>query len=437
MRTTRQDVLSLSRKFYEEQVSQEFVPGKSYIPPSGKVVDADDLSNLIDASLDMWLTAGRYADDFEAALADYFGLRFSRLTVSGSAANLLALTALTSPKLGDRRLSPGSEVLTVAAGFPTTVSPIVQNRCVPVFVDVDIGTYNVNVEQLAASVTPETKAIMIAHTLGNPFNLAAVKELADEHNLYLIEDCCDALGATYGGESVGTFGDMATLSFYPAHHITMGEGGAVMMNRKSYSRLVESFRDWGRDCWCPPGQDNTCEKRFGWKMGDLPDNYDHKYIYSHLGYNMKTTDMNAAVGLSQLSKVDGFVTARRDNFTWLSEAFRREGLDEHFVLPEATPGSEPSWFGFLLTIRENSPLQRREVVDYLENHRVGTRLLFAGNITKQPAFEGVEYRTPVPLTNSDIIMERSFWIGLWPGIKSEQRNYMMETMVQMTKELVQ
>jgi CDP-4-dehydro-6-deoxyglucose reductase, E1 len=437
MRTTRQDVLSLSRKFYEEQVSQEFVPGKSYIPPSGKVVDADDLSNLIDASLDMWLTAGRYADDFETALADYFGLRFSRLTVSGSAANLLALTALTSPKLGDRRLSPGSEVLTVAAGFPTTVSPIVQNRCIPVFVDVDIGTYNVNVEQLAASVTPETKAIMIAHTLGNPFNLAAVKELADEHNLYLIEDCCDALGATYGGESVGTFGDMATLSFYPAHHITMGEGGAVMMNRKSYSRLVESFRDWGRDCWCPPGQDNTCEKRFGWKMGDLPDNYDHKYIYSHLGYNMKTTDMNAAVGLSQLSKVDGFVAARRDNFTWLSEAFRREGLDEHFVLPEATPGSEPSWFGFLLTIRENSPLQRREVVDYLENHRVGTRLLFAGNITKQPAFESVEYRTPVPLTNSDIIMERSFWIGLWPGIKSEQRNYMMETMVQMTKELVQ
>jgi CDP-4-dehydro-6-deoxyglucose reductase, E1 len=435
MTTTRQDILSLSRRFHEDREIEDFVPGVSYIPASGKIVDADDLAFLIDASLDMWLTAGRYADDLEAALASYTGVRFSRLTVSGSAANLLALTALTSPALGDRRLLPGSEILTVAAGFPTTVAPIVQNNCIPVFVDVDLKTCNVDIDQLAASVTPKTRAIMIAHTLGNPFDLAAVKALADEHGLYLIEDCCDALGATYNGEKVGTFGEMATLSFYPAHHITMGEGGAVLMNRKSFSRLVESFRDWGRDCWCPPGKDNTCEKRFGWKMGNLPDNYDHKYIYSHLGYNMKTTDMNAAVGLSQLSKADKFIAARRENFNWFSKVFRDEGLEEHFLLPEPTPGSDPSWFGFLLTIRESSPLKRREVVDYLETRRIGTRLLFAGNITKQPAFEGVEYRTPVPLTNSDIIMERSFWIGVWPGIKSAQREYILETFTTMTKEL--
>jgi CDP-4-dehydro-6-deoxyglucose reductase, E1 len=436
MKTTRQDVLSLSRKFFEDQTIQKFVPGVTYIPPSGKVVDSDDLANLVDASLDMWLTAGRFSDDFEAALAAYFGVRFSRLTVSGSAANLLAISALTSPKLGDRRLTPGSEVLTVAAGFPTTVTPIVQNQCIPVFVDVDLATCNVNVQQLSDSVTPKTKAIMIAHTLGNPFNLAAVKSIADEHGLYLIEDCCDALGATFDGQNVGTFGEMATLSFYPAHHITMGEGGAVMMNRKSWSRLVESFRDWGRDCWCPPGKDNTCEKRFGWKMGDLPDNYDHKYIYSHLGYNMKTTDMNAAVGLSQLTKADSFIAARRENYTWLFDSFRNAGLEEHFVLPEPTPGANPSWFGFLMTIRKESPLERRQVVEYLEGKRIGTRLLFAGNITKQPAFDGVEYRTPVPLTNTDEIMENAFWIGVWPGIKSEHRLYILETMQHMIKDLI-
>jgi len=431
----RAEILALGKQYLAAKGTPSFIPGQTYIPCSGKVVDGDDLSNLLDASLDMWLTAGRYAEMFEAMIAKRFGLRFSRLTVSGSAANLLAFTALTSPKLHERRIEPGSEVLTVAAGFPTTVAPIVQNGCIPVFVDVDLETFNVDVEKLAAAVTPKTRAIMLAHTLGNPFNLKAVSELAKAHNLYLIEDCCDALGATYAGRSVGTFGDLATLSFYPAHHITMGEGGTVLTNRKSLIKLVESFRDWGRDCWCAPGKDNTCEKRFDWQLGELPHGYDHKYTYSHLGYNMKVTDMQAAIGVSQLEKADGFIAARRANFNALKAAFIAEGLEEYFILPKPTENSDPSWFGFFLTLRDGVPFSRRDCVTYLEEKRIGTRLLFAGNLTRQPAFEGVNYRVVGELTNTDKIMHDSFWIGVWPGIQDAQRNYIIETFKRMVKDL--
>lgn len=432
----RQNILGMCDEYFTSKGQAEFVPGETYIPCTGKVVDAQDLRYLVDASLDMWLTTGRYCDQFEASLAERCGLKHARLTVSGSAANLLAFTALTSWKLHDRAIAPGSEIITVAAGFPTTVAPIVQNRCVPVFVDVELETGNVDVERLAAAIGPKTRGIMLAHTLGNPFNVAAVAALAKEHGLYLVEDCCDALGASFGGQKVGTFGDFATLSFYPAHHITMGEGGAVLTNRKSLITLAESFRDWGRDCWCPPGKADSCEKRFEWKLGELPYGYDHKYTYSHLGYNMKATDMQAAIGVSQLSKLDDFVARRRENFALLTQAFRDEGLDEHLLLPQATPGSEPSWFGFLLTIRDGSPLDRRAAVAYLESHKVGTRLLFGGNLIRQPAFRGVEHRVVGDLTNTDKIMNGSFWIGVWPGIGAAQRAYIVETFKSMVKELV-
>lgn len=433
----RAEILNLSAAYIESKGTQEFVPGKTFIPCSGKVVDAADLRALMDASLDMWLTAGRYSELFESMLAKKFGLRFSRLTVSGSAANLLAFTTLTSWKLNDRRIMPGSEVITVAAGFPTTVAPIIQNGCVPVFVDVDLETFNVDVARLADAVTPKTRAIMLAHTLGNSFNLKAVMDIAKQHNLFVIEDCCDAFGTTYDGRMVGTFGDMATLSFYPAHHITMGEGGAVLTNRKSLITLCESFRDWGRDCWCPPGESNTCEKRFDWQLGTLPYGYDHKYTYSHIGYNMKATDMQAALGVSQLEKVDGFVQARKNNFNELTQAFIAEGLDEYFVLPKATPGSDPSWFGYLLTIRDGAPFKRRDVVTYLENKQIGTRLLFAGNLTRQPAFDHVDYRVVGPLSNTDKLMNDAFWIGVWPGIEVRRRAYIIETFITMVKELAQ
>ena len=430
----RQQILSLGDEFFTEQESRKkFVAGETYIPCAGKVLDADDLRHLLDASLDMWLTAGRYASEFEQALAARFGLQHCRLTVSGSAANLLAFTALTSWKLHERRIAPGSEVITVAAGFPTTVAPIVQNGCTPVFVDVDLETANVNVENLAAAIGPKTRAIMLAHTLGNPFNVGAVAALAKEHNLYLIEDCCDALGATFDGRHVGTFGELATISFYPAHHITMGEGGAVLMNRKSLATLVESYRDWGRDCWCAPGDANTCGKRFDWRMCGMPEGYDHKYTYAHIGYNMKATDMQAAVGVSQLQKADRFIAARRDNFAKLTAAFREQGLDEHFMLPQATENSAPSWFGFLLVVRDDSPLNRRDVVRYLEDHKVGTRLLFGGNLTRQPAFREVDYRVVGDLTNTDKLMNDAFWIGVWPGIDEAQRDYMVSTFVEMVK----
>ena len=434
-RDLRAEIIAKGHEFMAERENPTFVPGTTYIPPSGKVIEADDLEHLLDASLDLWLTAGRYAEQFEKMISEFMGLKNARLTVSGSAANLLAFSALTSQKLNDRRIEAGSEVLTVAAGFPTTVAPIVQNGCIPVFVDVDLTTHNVDVEKLASAITPKTRAIMLAHSLGNPFNLRAVSELASLHNLYLIEDCCDALGATYEGRGVGTFGDLATLSFYPAHHITMGEGGAVLTNRKSLVKLVESYRDWGRDCWCAPGKDNTCGKRFEWNLGDLPRGYDHKYTYSHLGYNMKATDMQAAIGVSQLKKADRFIEQRRKNFDALKGAFISEKLDEYFYLPVATEYSKPSWFGFPLTLRDDAPFTRHDVVTYLEEKMIGTRLIFAGNITRQPAFKKVNYRVHGDLVNTDKIMNDSFWIGVWPGIDLDRREYMVQTFSRMVKEI--
>lgn len=435
MSDTREDILRSVKNFYQAQPAREFVPGQTYIPVTGKIVDAEDCAALVDSALDMWLTAGRFAREFEKSLAKRAGGAWSRMTVSGSAANLLAFTALTSPKLEDKRILPGSEVITVAAGFPTTVAPIIQNGCIPVFVDVDLATHNIDVTQLERALTPKTRAIMVAHTLGNPFNLKVVSAFAEQHGLHLIEDCCDAFGATFDGKPVGSFGVLATLSFYPAHHITTGEGGAVFGRNVPLMKVVESFRDWGRDCWCDPGKDNTCNKRFGWKLGDLPEGYDHKYVYSHLGYNLKATDMQASLGLSQLKKLDGFIAKRRTNHEKIKAALKRAGLEEYLHLPEATPGSDPSWFGFMMTIRDGVKLVRRDVVAYLEEHKIGTRLLFAGNLTKQPAFKGAEYRIAAPLVNTDKTMNDSFWIGVWPGIEDQHIDYMVATIKKMVTEM--
>ncbi|MEE7448468.1 lipopolysaccharide biosynthesis protein RfbH [Methylobacterium radiotolerans] len=431
----RTEILNLARAHFEARGKPAFVPGETYIPPSGKVMDAEDCAHLIDASLDMWLTAGRYADRFERELAAAFGRKHARLTVSGSAANLLAFAALTSPKHGARRLRPGDEVITVAAGFPTTVAPIVQHGCVPVFVDVDVETHNVDVDLLEAAVTPKTRAVMIAHSLGNPFDVVRVAEICRRHGLWLVEDCCDAFGATIGGQGVGTFGDVATLSFYPAHHITTGEGGAVLVDKGPLAKIVESFRDWGRDCYCKPGTDNTCGNRFGWKLGDLPHGYDHKYTYSHIGYNLKVSDMQAALGVSQLTKLDHFVARRRANFAGLERRLRERGLDRLFHLPRATPGSEPSWFGYLLTVRDGAGIDRNALVARLEEKRVGTRLLFAGNLTRQPAFRDVTYRVHAALTHTDKIMRDSFWIGVWPGLTDPMLDYMADTLAAVVREL--
>ncbi len=435
-RELKGQILSLAACYFDALQPRPFVPGETFIPASGKVLDSKDLQHLIEASLDLWLTSGRFTDSFQEALAAHIGVRHALMTVSGSAANLLAFSALTSWKLRRRRIMPGDEVLTVAAGFPTTVAPIVQNRCVPVFVDIDPRTHNVNVERLADAVGPRTRAIMIAHTLGNPFDLDAVTKIAKDNGLLLVEDCCDALGATYRGQSVGTFGDIGTVSFYPAHHITTGEGGAVFTSRSSLKLLLESFRDWGRDCWCRPGDANTCNKRFSWQLGELPFGYDHKYIYSHLGFNLKATDLQAALGVSQLAKLDGFVARRRENFSALKASFLREGLDEYFEIAEPTAGSEPSWFGMPLTIRDGSGLKRVDVIRYLEDHKVGTRLIFAGNITRQPAFREVEYRVVGPLDKTDKIMNDSFWIGVWPGIGEAERAYIVETFKKVVRHLL-
>lgn len=433
----RAQIVELSRQYHREQLAQStFKAGETYIPPSGKLLDEDDCGALVDASLDMWLTAGRYAREFESSFAAKCDRQFSKLTVSGSAANLLAFTTLTSPKLRQKRINPGDEVITVAAGFPTTVNPIVQNRCLPVFVDVDLETHNVDVDLLEAAITTKTRAVMIAHSLGNPFDVQRVAELCKAHDLYLIEDCCDALGATVGGQKVGTFGDLATVSFYPAHHITMGEGGAVLMDKLIHAKICESFRDWGRDCYCEPGKDNTCGTRFNWKLGQLPRGYDHKYTYSHVGYNLKVSDMQAAVGVSQLKKLDHFVARRRENFDLLTKRLKAAGLEEYFHLPRATPGTDPSWFGYLLTLRDGAPVSRNDVVAMLEARKVGTRLLFAGNLTKQPAYEGVEYRIEGGLAHTDKIMNDSFWVGVWPGLTDAHFEYMVETMADVVKELM-
>ena len=402
---------------------REFIPGVTAIPVSGKVFDAAEIQHLVDASLDFWLTTGRFAAQFEREFAGVFGLRHAMLANSGSAANLLALSCLTSPALGEERLRPGDEVITVAAGFPTTVNPIVQNGLVPVFVDVRVPTYDVDAGQLDAARSERTRAVMLAHTLGNPFDLGAVKAFTDKHDLWLVEDCCDAVGATYGGRHVGTFGDLATVSFYPAHHITTGEGGCVLTDSPRLKKLVESFRDWGRDCWCEPGKDNTCGKRFDWQLGELPCGYDHKYTYSHIGYNLKLTDMQAAVGVAQLRKLPGFIEARRRNFRILSEGLR--GLEEFFILPEATPDSDPSWFGFPLAVRPASRLKRDAVVRFLEARKIGTRLLFAGNLLRQPAYAGIRHRAVGDLANSDFVMNQVFWLGVYPGLSEAMLHYMI------------
>jgi CDP-6-deoxy-D-xylo-4-hexulose-3-dehydrase len=403
-----------------------FVPGETAVPVSGRVFDAEDLQSLMEATLDFWLTTGRFAAQFEKAFARYFGIRTATLVNSGSSADLLALTTLTSPKLGDRQLKPGDEVITVAGGFPTTVNPIIQNGLVPVFLDLCDGpTYDIDVRYLEEAWSERTRAVMIAHTLGNPFDLRAVTDFVMRHNLWLIEDCCDAVGSTYNGQMVGTFGDLATVSFYPAHHITMGEGGCVLTDKPLLKTLCESFRDWGRDCWCEPGKENTCGKRFDWQLGDLPCGYDHKYTYSHIGYNLKMTDMQAAVGVSQLKKLPAFIQARQANFNRLKEGLR--DLQEFFILPEATPNSEPSWFGFPIAVRPGAPFNRNQVIEYLEKCKIATRLLFAGNLLRQPAYKDIRHRVVGPLKNTDFAMNNVFWIGVYPGLTGSMIDYVLDT----------
>jgi CDP-6-deoxy-D-xylo-4-hexulose-3-dehydrase len=428
----REEIRGLVREYYGVALApQGFVAGQSSIPVSGKVFDSSEIELLVEASLDGWLTTGRFAAQFEREFAAFMGVRCASLVNSGSSANLAALSCLTSPSLGDRRLRAGDEVITVAAGFPTTVNPIIQNGLVPVFVDVHLPTYNVDVTQLEAAVSNRTKAIVLAHTLGNPFDLDAVTALATKHNLWLIEDCCDAVGSLYKGRMVGTFGAFATTSFYPAHHITMGEGGCVLTQSPALKKLAESFRDWGRDCWCDPGKANTCGCRFEWKLGDLPTGYDHKYIYSHIGYNLKATDMQAAVGVAQLKKLPGFIGARRANFAKLHAAL--SDLDDVFLLPEATAGSDPSWFGFPIAVRPDAPMSRNHIVRFLESKNIATRLLFGGNLLRQPAYRDIPRRVVGDLKNTDFVMNNVFWIGLYPGISQSMIDYMAETFHQIPK----
>jgi CDP-6-deoxy-D-xylo-4-hexulose-3-dehydrase len=400
---------------------QPFAPGMSAVPPSGKLIGAQELKNMVDAALDGWLTTGRFNDQFEVELAKFLGIKHLITVNSGSSANLVAFNTLTSPKLGDRAIKPGDEVLGVAAGFPTTVNPILQFGAVPVFVDVELGTYNIDASKIEAAITPKTKAIMLAHTLGNPFNLDAVVAICKKYNLWLIEDCCDALGSTYKGQMVGSFGDIGTLSFYPAHHITMGEGGAVFTNNAELKTIAESFRDWGRDCYCPPGKDNTCSKRFCWKLGNLPEGYDHKYTYSHLGYNLKITDMQAACGVAQLQRAAEFVQKRKENFEILKTKLK--SCEEFLLLPQATVNSDPSWFGFPITLKENSPVSRLDLLTYLDQNKVGTRLLFAGNLTRQPYMLGRKFRVVGELTNTDVVMNNTFWIGVQPALTKDMMQF--------------
>jgi CDP-6-deoxy-D-xylo-4-hexulose-3-dehydrase len=409
--------------FSELHPNRQFVAGETSIPVTGKVFGAEELRAATKASLDFWLTSGPYTEQFESRLAKFVGMRHAFMVNSGSSANLLALSSLTSRIHGERALKPGDEVITVAAGFPTTVTPILQNGLVPVYVDVDPETYVALDEQIAAAIGPKTKAVMMAHTLGNPFNLDFVQELTKKHNLWLIEDSCDGLGGTYRGQNLGTFGDLSTFSFYPAHHITTGEGGAVLIKKVSHKRIVESFRDWGRDCWCAPGCDNTCLKRYEWTLGELPEGYDHKYTYSHLGYNLKSGDIQAAIGLAQLDRLDSFIELRRRNWAYLSTGLK--DLDEFFILPKATENSDPSWFGFALTVKQNSPKTRNQIVQELNEKKIGTRLLFGGNLLRQPAFMGTPRRVMGDLVNTDRVMNDTFWLGVWPGLTSEMLDYMI------------
>jgi CDP-6-deoxy-D-xylo-4-hexulose-3-dehydrase len=425
----RQQILELTAQFHAEAFPQrEFIPGTSVVPVSGKVIGPDDICSVVDSALDGWFTTGRFAKDFEKKLARFFGVRSASLVNSGSSANLVALSALTSPKLEGRQLKPGDEVITVAAGFPTTVNPILQNRLIPVFLDVTLPTYEIDVSRLEEAYSPKTKAVMIAHTLGNVFDLDAITAFCKKYNLWLVEDCCDALGSTYRGQKVGTFGDIATVSFYPAHHITMGEGGAVLTDRPALQVLIDSFRDWGRDCWCEPGVDNTCGKRFDWQLGTLPCGYDHKYTYSHVGYNLKATDMQAALGVSQIAKLPEFIERRKANFAHLKAALK--SLEEFLILPVAGENSDPSWFGFPIGVKVDAPFTRDQLTRALEAQKIGTRLLFAGNLLRQPAYMGYEYRVIGELTNTDFVMNQVFWIGVYPGLTTAMLDFIAKTMME-------
>ena len=426
MRSVREQILDLVSQFAKEQlVDRTFIPGISQVPVSGKVLDSDDYVALVESSLDGWLTAGSFTEEFERQLAKFVGARSSLFVNSGSSANLLALSGLTSPKLGDRALKPGDEVLTVAMGFPTTVNPIIQNGLKPVVVDIELGTYDAIPEMLAEAVSSKTKAIMLAHTLGNPFDLDTVQKLCKDHDLWLVEDSCDALGSTYRGQRTGSFGDTSTVSFYPAHHITTGEGGAVFVKSPLVRKQVESFRDWGRDCYCASGHDDTCQKRFGWKLGDLPEGYDHKYTYSHIGYNLKATDMQAALGLSQIKKLDKFIEARKKNFSYIYDRLKDiSGL----ILPVATEHSDPSWFGFPITLKDDLNIDREDLLRFLDSRQIKTRLMFGGNLLKQPAYKDVEFRVVGDLTNTDIVMKRTFWLGVFPGLTEQMLDFAIDSL---------
>jgi len=422
----RHQILDLVAEYHKQAFPpRPFLGGISTVPDSGKVFDENELQHLVDSSLDFWLTTGRFADQFEKGFAKVMGMRHAMLCNSGSSANLLAVSALMSPRLGKRALKEGDEVVTVAAGFPTTVNPIIQNRLVPVFVDAELATYDASLESIEAAIGPKTKAIVMAHTLGNPFDVEGVMRLAEEHKLWVVEDTCDAVGAKFAGKPVGSFGDLSTTSFYPAHHMTMGEGGCVLVKKASMKKIVESLRDWGRDCWCPTGEENTCNRRFDWQLGELPYGYDHKYIYSHIGYNLKMTDMQAAIGVAQLDKLPEFIKARNRNWKRLRDGLK--ALDEFFILPKATKNSEPSWFGFALSVRSEAPFERLEVVQHLESRRIGTRQLFGGNLLRQPAYLNIPMRVVGDLKNADIIANSTFWIGVYPGLTDEMIDFMIAT----------
>ena len=419
----RSEIFDKVKQLYALKSHDRFIPGTSYIHYAGRVYDEKELISLVDASLDFWLTTGRYAEQFEKGLADFLGVKYCLMTNSGSSANLLAVSALTSPKLGEKRLKAGDEVITTACGFPSTLNPIIQNNLIPVFIDVDLGTYNIQTEQIESAISEKTKAILIPHTLGNPADLDTIMETVKKYDLWFIEDNCDALGSRYCGKHTGTFGHFSTCSFYPAHHITMGEGGAVLTNDPLLKKIIASFRDWGRDCWCEPGCDNTCKNRFGWQLGDLPLGYDHKYIYSHIGYNLKATEMQAAIGVEQLNKLPTFVERRKENFARLFDALKR--YSHYVILPMAISRADPSWFGFALLVRDDAPFNRSDLVEHLEDHKIATRMLFGGNLLKQPAYEGIRYRLGGSLENTDKVMNNLFWVGVYPGLTPEMLDYVI------------
>ncbi len=423
--STRDKIIKLAKQFFQEEHSASpFIPGKTPVPVSGKVLDYKDLESLLDASLDLWLTEGRFTDIFEEKFSNFLGIRHTVPVNSGSSANLLAFSSLTSEKYGDKKIKKGDEVITVASGFPTTVNPIIQNGCIPVFVDSEKYTYNINIEMMKEALSPKTKAVMIAHTLGNPFNVKEVLDFCNENSLYLIEDSCDALGAKFEGKNVGTFGTFGTFSFYPAHHITMGEGGAVVSNSGVNKKVLESMRDWGRDCWCAPGVNDTCGRRYDWQLGNLPYAYDHKYVYSNIGYNIKLTDLQSAVGITQLDKLENFITKRNENWSYLNNAFK--SFEDYFYLPQPTLGSEPSWFGFPLTVKEDAPFSRTEIIQELDNNLIASRFIFGGNLLWQPAYQNVEHREVGKLTNSDLIALSSFWLGVFPGLTNQMLDFVIE-----------